>query len=119
MPNKISSDFCVTDKLREWALKKYGYYDLPDCFISDFKAHFEAKGTKYTDWDKTLQNWITSTSPSGKFYNANIWESALNKCKQKMKKESIKVPLPEIKRPPKPVNRELARNEIKKMRLGL
>lgn len=119
MPSKLPDNFTPQTHVYEWSLKKFGYYDLPDFFLSDFRMTHAAKGSKKISWDRAMQNWITWASPSGKYYNAKVWESAIEKCKAKARAEKIKIPIPKMKTTPKPVDRELARAEIKKMRMGL
>jgi len=119
MPSKLPDSFTPQTHVYEWSLNKYGYYDLPDFFLSDFRSHHAAKGSKYSDWQRALMNWITWSSPAGQYHNAKIWEAAIEKCKAKLRAEKIKVPIPKMKTTPKPVDREAARAAIKKMRLGL
>lgn len=102
MPIKLPDDFTITDRIRNWSEKKYGYPDLPNQFLSDFRAHHSAKGTKYDDWHKAFQNWIDWSSPAGRYYNANVWEAALNKCKAIMKKQPPVLDIPVKRFYPKP-----------------
>jgi len=106
MPSKLPEGFEVSDRVKEWAYRKYGYYDLPLQFISNFRAHFAAKGSKYDDWDRALMNWIDKESPAGDFYKPATWEAAIAKCKIILNSEKPKIPLFEIKKPPPVSNRE-------------
>jgi len=119
LPSKLPDNFTPQTHVYEWALRKFGYYDLPDFFLSDFRSHHAAKGTKYSDWQRALMNWVTWSSPSGQYYNAKVWESALEKCKAKLKAETIKIPLPIMKTTPKKANPETARLAIRQMMAGL
>jgi len=105
----------VTDSIKDWSLDKHGYYDLPDYFISDFRQIHAAKGTKYENWQKALQMHINRNSPSGIYHSPKIWEAALEKCKDKMKREEVKIPVPKMKTTPKRSKPKLAREEIRKM----
>lgn len=95
MPTKLPDCFTVSEQVRDWCLRKHGYRDLPDQFISDFRSHHAAKGSKYDDWDQAFKNWINWSSPSGKYYNAKIWENALEKCKRVMNAEKPKIEVPD------------------------
>jgi len=110
MPKKIDPDFKVTDRLTEWSENRFGYSELPFLFISEFKNHFIAKGTKYDNWDKCFMNWINKWSPSGDYYDAKKWEDKINICKLELNKkkppEAIKEYLTAFKKPPKPISRE-------------
>ena len=94
MPTKIPEDFAVSDRVRNWSEKKYGYPDLPAQFLSEFRSHFIAKGTQYDLWDRALMNWIDKASPAGRYYDADAWEAALNKCKAIMKKQPPVLDIP-------------------------
>ena len=111
-------DFVVTDQLRQWALDKYYYYDLPDVMFNDFKRIYYGE-YKFANWYRAYQNYIIGKSPAKRKYADNVWEKAIEKCKDKQRKETIKVPIPKIKAPPKPVNRDKAMKELKKARLIL
>lgn len=116
MACKLPDGFTVSDRVKEWSYKKYGYYDLPSQFISDFRGHFAAKGTKYEDWDRAFMNWIDWSSPAGRFYNADVWENALNKCKAIMNAEKPKVQVFEIKKPPPARNLEHGMQALKQLK---
>ena len=103
MPTKIPEDFAVSDRVRNWSEKKYGYPDLPAQFLSEFRSHFIAKGTQYDLWDRALMNWIDKASPAGRYYDADAWEAALNKCKAIMKKQPPALDIPVKRFYPKPV----------------
>ena len=113
MPTKLPEGFEVSERVKEWAYKKYGYYDLPQQFVPDFRKHHAAKGSKYDDWDKALMNWIDWSSPSGKYYSAKLWEIVIEKCKRKMYEEKPKIEVP-IKRPPPPRDKEYGMNQLEK-----
>ena len=115
MPTKLPDDFIVTEQIKEWSLKKYGYYDLPNYFVSDFRAHFAAKGTQYDDWSRAFQNWINWSAPSGRFYNADVWENALNKCKAMMnaEKPKIEVPVKTFQKMTKPKSFDILREQLR------
>ena len=79
---KIKPDFCTTDEHRQWALRKGWPEFLPDTFVSEFSGHHEAKGTKMADWDRAFQNWMTWSSPAGRFYHASDWERHIGQAAQ-------------------------------------
>ena len=116
---KLPTNFKPTLKTNEWAIKKHGYYDLPYMFISDFRQIHAAKGSKFENWQKALQLHINRNAPSGIYYSPKIWESAIGKCKEKLNRETPKVPLPTMKTTPKKVDRELARRHIREIFKGL
>ena len=103
MPIKLPDDFTITDRIRNWSEKKYGYPDLPNQFLSDFRSHYAAKGTKWDDWELTMMRWIDRASPSGECYKASVWEAALNKCKAIMKKQQPVLDIPVKRFYPKPI----------------
>lgn len=119
MPTKLPEGFVASEQVKEWAYRKYGYRDLPDFFISDFRKHHAAKGTKYDLWHRALMNWVDWSSPAGRFYKADVWENALEKCKQIMGSEKPKVPMPEIKKPPPPRNLAYGMAQLEKMKARL
>ena len=79
---RVAPDFAVTDKHRQWALKKGWPEFLPDTFISEFVDHHEAKGTKMANWNRALCNWIIWASPAGRFYFAADWERHIGQAAQ-------------------------------------
>lgn len=81
MASKLSDDFLVTDSLRKWASSKNWPAFIPDVFISDFRMHHAAKGTRYDNWYQAFQNWINWSAPGGRFYHASEWESKLAAAK--------------------------------------
>lgn len=119
MKTKLPDNFQPDEKTYIWSLKKHGYYDLPDMFISDFRSHHAAKGGQYTDWQRCLKNWINWSSPSGKYPNSKRWESAIEKCKSRMKAEKIKLKkeaaeIIKSSQVPKTPDRNIAIKEFKK-----
>lgn len=122
MPHQTSlpDDFMVNDRVREWSLKRFGYYHLPDFFLSDFRSHHAAKGTRMANWDLALMNWIRWSAPSGRYYQITVWEHAIQYCKERMNREKPKVEIPDLSPPKeKPVDREYGRKKLLELRARL
>jgi hypothetical protein len=82
MKTTIPENFQVTDELRAWSKSKYGYYSLPQVFLQEFIDHHAAKGERCKNWERAFQNWINWSSPTGRFYNARIWEEKIERAKK-------------------------------------
>lgn len=78
---RIPDDFAVSESVRAWAASKYGARFLPDQFLAEFKDHFEQAGTRWLNWDRTLQTWIRRASPAGEFYRDVYWQQKLRAAK--------------------------------------
>lgn len=76
------ADVSITDDLRTWAAEKWGAPELPAQYLSEFQDSCAARGTKYKDAVKAFQNWITWSSPSGRYYKADVWELRLRNAKR-------------------------------------
>ncbi len=123
MPSKTPDNFQVSPELRLWSENKYGFSNLPDVFLSRFKNNWldrieDGRAPKWKDPELALRRWVREASPSGGMYKANEWEAALQQCKAAQRKESIKVPLPDIKVKPK-WDRKIGMKAVEEMKRRL
>lgn len=121
MKKQKPSDVTVSNALREWSQKQWGCPFLPDVFLSEFKEHHEASGKTFASAEKAFQNWIRWSSPSGRFYSAQGWESKLAKAKTiQLSRRIAQTPAYDPRGPQEPRNErsaaDVARMAIANMR---
>ena len=78
---KLPHNFQVTDDHRRYCSEKWGLKYLADVFLEEFVELFAENERKHKDWNKTFKNYLRNNSPSGRFYNKDYWERALQKAK--------------------------------------
>lgn len=118
MKTRYPKDFQISHTVRFYCENRWGFPNLPDQFISEFREHFtegDGKNKKHEDWDGTFKRWMRMNSPSGSFYSARLWEMKLEQCKPRRQKvEEYHPDEPEVPLIPK-INGSEALKNIKAM----
>lgn len=71
----IQEGFAPDDGTREYCRERG--YPRPEAFMAEFHRTFKANGKGKTNWQTTLQNYITNSSPAGMYSNNRQWAAAL------------------------------------------